>query len=97
MKLVIALMGILILAATPGQAREMRDTRIPMKSRYKAAERYVYAIFRVRGDAPREGAATTTSRLAIAIDSETGEPCFVSARLADLFNKQKRLRQPRRI
>ena len=86
MKLMIAVMGIMALAVAPGQARELRDVRAPAKARLKAAERYALVMQRLRSARP-ESAITTTSMVAIAIDSETGEQYFVNGRQANLLKR----------
>ncbi len=84
MKLVIAMMGIMVLAAVPGHARSVRDIRMPVRMRLKAVERQALQLLRLRGERRENFVATSTQKI-IAIDSETGEPCFVSGRQAGLL------------
>ena len=88
MKLMIAMMGIMVLAMAPGHARELRDVRIPAKTRLKAAERYALGLLRQRSERREEEMVyTTTSLVPVAIDSETGEQCFISGRQAGLLKR----------
>lgn len=87
MKLMIAMMGIMVLAMAPGHARELRDARVPVKTRLKAAERYALTLLRLRSERRDSAVNTTSSLVPIAIDSETGEQCFVSGRQAGLLKR----------
>lgn len=79
MKHLSIMLGILTLAAAPGHSWGSRAARLPV-SPAGASKRPLRA--------PKLRLATAVSRMGpipVAIDSETGEPCYVSTRLAKLL------------
>ncbi|HKB58885.1 MAG TPA: hypothetical protein VKC56_02455 [Gallionellaceae bacterium] len=84
MKRISAVVGFLTLAMVAGQGPDHRATRLPAGQRDGAARgiRTAQAGADRRADVP----TGTNTLVPVAIDSETGEPCCISARQAGLLN-----------
>ncbi len=84
MKRISAVVGFLTLAVVAGQGPDHRAGRLPAAQRDGAARgmRTAQAGAERRVDAP----TGTNSLVPVAIDSETGEPCCISARQAGLLH-----------